>query len=255
MVSRVALALGGTDDAVSQSARTGQESLPRKKLLTIVRRDSPPRLVGTLLGVLALPQGPHPINHAVVEEECRVAWARILVSHYAANPEVAGGMHSVQRFELEIKRLEVAVCGDEVHHVCGLGVLGPLGRDVTDQAARVVVEPVVLAGGQQRHRAEVDGQVGKGAGLDAAAAGARVEQAGGAQGGVVDGAVGDCLAVAAHRVWRAVEDGRLAPVLPRLSPVPVRLCTLVAGLVAQSKLVEVGKVAVPRKKQTLKDTV
>lgn len=187
----------------------------------------------------------------MVEEECRVARARVLVNHDAANAEVAGGMHTVQPFELDIKRFHVGGCADEVDHVGGLGVFAPLGRDVADQAARVVVEPLVLAGGQKRHGAEVDGQVGKRAGLDAAAAGARADQAGGAQRGVVDGAVGDGPAVAAHRVWRAVQDGRLAPILPRLRPVPVRLRPLVAALVAQSKFIEVGEVAVPREEQAL----
>lgn len=88
----------------------------------------------------------------------------------------------------------------------------------------------------------MDGEVGKGAGGDAAAAGAGGECLPGPKGEAGVGA--DGVAVAAHAGGRAVEDGRVDEVRV-FGPVPVGLVALVGTFAAEGGFVGPDVVAVP----------
>lgn len=133
--------------------------------------------------------------------------------------------------------------------------------EVTNQTARVISKTVLLRVGVNllsvghdivNNRSEMQLPVDKGARLDVAAAGSRravqSRRVGHGDGERLQRAVasGDVLSVAGHGVGRAVDERvRRQRLLGVLGPVPVRLVSLVAALVAQRRLVEPDELTVP----------
>ena len=151
-------------------------------------------------------------------------------------------------------------------------VLADLGTNVTDQAARVIIQACAATDRAVERTgrgdgAEVDGHVCKGAGVDAAAAGARGnsnDEGGDARHDVGIWSMRDRETVARDGGCGAVKKGGAGGVLGIFGPVPIaragkdqlrngylegggcrRLVALVAAFVAKGFFVGPGEVAVP----------
>ena len=180
----------------------------------------------------------------MMQIERRIPAAGKRIQTHASHGEVASSVHAGYSLKIRIKAAEIVAAVDNGLHVRRLGMVTPERRQVSLQAPRIIIEAIVPVLGPEGDGAQVDGVVGKGTRVDAAAAGAGRDGEVEAEGGDVGGAVGDGSAVAAHGGWGAVEDGGLAGVLPGEGPVPVGLGAGVAAFFLERFLVEPGEVAV-----------
>jgi hypothetical protein len=166
----------------------------------------------------------------MVKPKERVTRACKLIRHDTTNTKVSRGMNSVESFKSNVKALNSVTRVDEVNHFGRLGVAAPLNRDIAVETAWVVSQTTIWTRLEKGNGAEVHGGIGKGARVDASTAGAGTEQGRKAEPRVVDVAMRDGLAIAAHRGGGPVKYGRRGKVLPVEGPVPIGLVAGIAAL-------------------------
>ena len=143
----------------------------------------------------------------MVEVKHRIAGAHVRVRpRVPADGVVSPAVQSERKLEEVGEGLEVIVAGDEGDDVGWLGGVGEEKRDVSLEAAGVVIQSGPVADfGPVCGGAEIDDVVGKGTSINAAAASRRRDGEVNAESADVEHGMRDGFAVAAHRVDGAIK--------------------------------------------------